>query len=175
MHKPKMGEHVGKRLARMRVRREQGKVHKGMTSGKPDEIGARIATGADNPDLDFLPSRVRRHGLRPLALRELEAAACFCLAVFLTLHDARVAGQEAFFFQNGTKSRLEIRQGLRKTMAYRAGLTGKAAASDGHDDIVLARAVSGHKRLLQDHLKHWPREIRLVILIVHGDLALLRA
>ena len=123
MHKRKMGEHIGKQLARMRVRREQGKFHKGMTSGEPDEIGARIATGADNPDLDFLPSRVRRHGLRPLALRELEATACFSLAVFLALDDTRVAGQEALFLQNGTKSGLEIGQGLRKTMAYSTSLT----------------------------------------------------
>ena len=57
-------------------------------------------------------------------------------------------------------------------MAYRAGLTGKAAASDGHDDIILARPVGGHERLLQDHLKNRPREIRLVILIVDGNLAL---
>ena len=82
-----------------------------MTSGKPDEIGTRVATGADNPDLDFLPSRIRRHGQCPLALRELEAAACFSLAVFLPLDDARVAGQQ-FFVQSGSKSRLVIGQGF---------------------------------------------------------------
>ena len=108
LDEPKMREHVGKRLARMRVGREQGDFHMGMAGGKPNKIGACIAAGADNSNLDFPPSRIRRHGPYPLAFRELEAAARFRLAVFLTLDDARVAGQEAFFFQKGTKCRLVI-------------------------------------------------------------------
>jgi hypothetical protein len=96
----------------VRIRREQRNFHRGMTGRKPDKIGARITTGADNSDLDHLPSRVRRHGSCPLALRKLEAAARFCLAVLLAFDDARIASEEAFFLKDGTKGRLVISQGL---------------------------------------------------------------
>src|SRR3954453_12189832 len=57
------------------------------------------------------------------ALRELEAAAGFLLAVLLALDDARVARQEAFALQGRTQVGLVIGQRLGEAVAHRAGLT----------------------------------------------------
>src|ERR1700732_2189534 len=61
-----------------------------------------------------------------LALRELEAPAGFLLAVFLALDDARVAGQETFFLENGAQIRLVIDKSLGKPGAHGARSAGGA-------------------------------------------------
>src|SRR3954463_5103393 len=71
------------------------------------------------------------------ALRELEAAASFLLAVLLALDDAGVAGQEAFLLEGAAQIRLIMRQRLGEAVAYCAGLAREAAAIDVDDDVVL--------------------------------------
>ena len=57
-----------------------------------------------------------------LALRELEAAAGFLLAVLLALDDAGVAGREAFLLERAAKLRLIVGQRLGEAVTDRAGL-----------------------------------------------------
>ena len=58
-----------------------------------------------------------------LALRELEAAAGFGLAVFLALDGAAVARKEATFLKSWTKVWLKIGKGARNAVAHGTGLT----------------------------------------------------
>src|SRR5258708_6674072 len=63
-----------------------------------------------------------------LPLRELERPPRLGLAVFLALHHAAVAGEEAAALKDAAQLRLEIRQCLGEAMAHRAGLAGQSAA-----------------------------------------------
>src|SRR3954469_22107220 len=85
------------------------------------------------------------------ALRELEAAAGFLLAVLLALDDARVAGEESFLLERRAKLGLEVGERLRDAVAHGARLAREAAACDRHDHVELAGAVRHMQRLLQDH------------------------
>jgi hypothetical protein len=58
-----------------------------------------------------------------LALRELEAAAGFGLAVFLALDGAAVAREEATFLKSWTKVWLKMGKGARNAVAHGTGLT----------------------------------------------------
>ncbi len=75
------------------------------------------------------------------------------------------------FLRTRAQLRLVIGQRLGDAVAHRAGLAGQAAAGDGGDDVVLAVAVGGDDRLLQDHLQHRTGEILGEFLAVDGDAA----
>jgi hypothetical protein len=66
--------------------------------------------------------------LRPSALRELEASACFLAAVFLTLDHSRVTRHEAALLEHAAQIRFIKCERAGNTVAERAGLTGKPAA-----------------------------------------------
>ena len=74
--------------------------------------------------LDF----VRKNRLFDLTLRELEALTRLGLAVFLTLNNAAIAGQEAFRLHSAAQQWLILRQCLSDAMLDRASLTRKATA-----------------------------------------------
>ena len=89
----------------------------------------------------------------------MEATARFGLAVFLTLDDAGIAGQEADFLEFFAKRRLIKRQSLTDPVADRAGLARKAAALDGAYHVEFALAARNVERLIDDHLQYRPGEI----------------
>src|ERR1700751_525239 len=76
------------------------------------------------------PDRKGSKRERLLALGELEAATRFGPAVFLALHDARVARQEAAALEHAAQIGLMAHQRLRQAVTNRAGLTRKPTA--GH-------------------------------------------
>src|SRR4051794_17644771 len=104
------------------------------------------------------------------ALRELEAAAGFLLAVLLALDDARGAGEETFLLERGAKLRLEVGQRLGDAVTPRARLAREPAAGNRHDDVELAGPVCDVQRLLQDHAQHRTREVALHRALVDDDL-----
>src|SRR5208282_3173238 len=106
-----------------------------------------------------------------LALRELEAAARFGLAVFLAFDHPRVAGDEAAALEHSAQLRLVPDQRLGQTMAHRAGLARKAAARNGANHIVLTLAVCGDQRLLDQHAQHRPGKISFHRPSIDDDLA----
>src|SRR6185312_2924134 len=105
------------------------------------------------------------------AFRELEAASCLGLAVFLALDDAAVAGQEALRLQGGTKPRLVIEQRLADAVAHRARLAREPAAGDGAVHVELAEAIDDDEGLVEQHAQHGAREINRAVAAVHRDLA----
>src|SRR6266542_4204932 len=64
------------------------------------------------------------------ALRELERATRFRLAVLLALHHAGVAGEEAAALEHAAQVRLVIGQRLRQAVTHGPRLPGQAAARD---------------------------------------------
>src|SRR5690349_3088678 len=90
-------------------------------------------------------------GARRLALGELERPAGLGTAVLLALDYAGVAGEEAALLEHAAQLRLEMRQRLRQAVAYSASLTGQPAARHRADHVVLAGAVGGDQRLLDQH------------------------
>jgi hypothetical protein len=92
-------------------------------------------------------------GSRELALRELEGAAGFGLAVFLALDDARVAGQEALALDRAAQLGLLAGEAGGDSMADGAGLAGEAAALDGGDHVILAAGVGDVEHLVDDQAK----------------------
>ena len=56
-------------------------------------------------------------------------------------------------------------------MLHGTGLSGQTTALDGRHDIELTFAVGDLERLLQDHLEHGTREIRVHVLAVDDNLA----
>src|ERR1700726_3781863 len=89
--------------------------------------------------------------VQELPLRELEASARFGLAVFLALDHARVAGDEAAALEHATQFRFVSDQRLGYAVAHRTGLAGQSAARHRADHVVLALAVGGDQRLLDQH------------------------
>src|SRR5689334_20562030 len=89
-----------------------------------------------------------------LALRELERPAGLGATVLLALDDARVAGQEATLLQDAAQLRFEVGERLRQAVAYRAGLARQAAAGHRADHVILAIAIGGDQRLLDQHAQH---------------------
>src|SRR4051812_34663379 len=120
---------------------------------------------------DRLRRKTRRREQAKSALGELEAAAGFGFAVLLALDHARVAGEETALLECAAQVRLEVHQRLRNAVAHRAGLTRQSAARNSADDVVLAIAVGGNQRLLDQHAQHRPREIDLDLAGVDDDLA----
>ena len=83
------------------------------------------------PGLSFFPCEEKKAGVSSglfcwmkdrLALRELEAAAGFGLAVFLAFNGAAVTGQEAALFEGRAKVRLKISEGTRNAVTHGTGL-----------------------------------------------------
>ena len=60
---------------------------------------------------------------KPLALRELEAAAGFCLAVFLAFNNAAVAREKPTFFQSWSQVWFKQGKGAGDAVAHGTGLT----------------------------------------------------
>src|SRR5262245_4348675 len=106
-----------------------------------------------------------------LALRELEASSRLGPAVLLALHGAGVAGQEPPLLQHAAKFGLITGKGDRDAVPDGAGLARQSTPSYGADDIVLALALGGNERLLQDHLQNGPREIGGMVLAGDCDSA----
>src|SRR5579883_954968 len=109
--------------------------------------------------------------LEGLALRELEATSRLGAAVFLALDDARVAGEEARLLQRRAQVRLVIGEGAADAVAHRTRLAGEAATGHSGDDVVLAEAIGGGERLVDQHAEDRPREIDLDLAPVDHDLA----
>src|SRR5215212_703300 len=130
----------------------------GTSDGAPDEKG--------RPK----PPLVNQSDSRS-ALRELEAAAGFLLAVLLALDDARVAGQEALLLEGAAQLRLVIGERLREAVAHGAGLAREAAARDRDHDVVLVGPVHELQGLLEDHAQDRTREIDVHRALVHRDRA----
>src|SRR5262249_28086439 len=99
-----------------------------------------------------------------------EASSGFALAVFLALDRARIAGQKPALLQDAAELRLVAGERNGDAVTHSPGLAREPTAADGADDVVLAFALRGDQRLLQDHLQHRTREISGVVLAVDGDL-----
>src|SRR5215831_5677240 len=138
-----MRKHLGERLARLAVGREQADLDSGMTRQQAHEFRARVAAGAENADpksvraLAHRSLQQRKGGCdrrnlpghktdcsRCLALRELEAASRLALAVLLALNDAAVARQETALLEDRAQCRLEMRQRTADAVADGARLAG---------------------------------------------------
>jgi hypothetical protein len=114
---------------RIPARSQQSPEHMAAVSASFDELRRRHCLGLDPPLELFVRTSIgfdtRTDFKSPgdsLALRELEAPAGFLLAVFLALDDARIAGQETFFLENGAQIRLVIDKRLGKAVAHGARL-----------------------------------------------------
>src|ERR1051326_2093405 len=103
------------------------------------------------------------------ALRELEAAASLGAAVFLALHDARIAREEATLLQHWTQIRLIGDERFRDAVAHRACLPRQAAAHHRADGVELSIASGNHQGLAKDHAQHGPSKIDLLFLAVDDD------
>src|ERR1044071_5322371 len=105
------------------------------------------------------------------ALRVLERAPRLRLAVLLALDHAAVRGGDPAALERAAQVRLEVGERLGDAVAHRAGLTRKPAARDRAGHVVLAGAVGGDDRLLDQHAQHRTGEIGLDHARVDDDLA----
>src|SRR5579872_6294885 len=116
-------------------------------------------------------ARVRPLDPGVLPFGELEAAARFGLAVFLALHDAAVAGQEAAMLQEGAQPRLVKGERPADAVPDRTGLARKAAAGHRAPHVELAEPVGDDKRLADQHAQNGPGEIDRAVPPIDLDIA----
>src|SRR5579871_488219 len=103
------------------------------------------------------------------ALRELEAASCLGMPVFLAFDYARIAREETVRLQRCAKSRFVGHKRTADAVANGARLPRKPAALYRHRDVELTIAIGCDQRLAQDHAEHRAREIDLFLFAVDND------
>src|SRR5580765_1191053 len=110
-----------------------------------------------------------------LTFRELESRTSTFLPVFLTLFLTRIACDEARFFERRTQVRIKFHQRTRDAVTDRTGLSGCAAAVDIDEKVKFLNSLRKAKRLTNDHLQRFVREVGVEITLVNRDLAAARA
>ena len=106
-----------------------------------------------------------------LTLGELEAATCTGLTGLLTLNFAGIAGEQAFFFEDGAGSRVNFKKGAGDSVTGSAGLAGGAAAAYVHEDIVFAGVVRENQGLFYKQTARRTGEVLFHRLTIYGDYA----
>lgn len=106
-----------------------------------------------------------------LSFGELESFSGTRLAVFLSLLDAGIPGEETGFFQNRPKLRVVCQKGLGNTVLDGARLTGDTAARDIDVQIELIFFTCNFKRLSDNHLQGRAGKILFDISFVDDDVA----
>lgn len=96
-----------------------------------------------------------------LTLGELRSFTRLFETVFLALLHARIAREEARFFERGTVRGVDVAKRARYAVTYRARLTGRTAAADVDDNVVLACGLRLGERLIDDEPERIEREIIL--------------
>src|SRR5690606_36458594 len=109
-----------------------------------------------------------------LSFRELESRTGAFLTVFLTFFLARVACDQPRFFQCRTQVRVEFHQCTRDAVTNRSGLSGRTAARNVDENVEFRTGFRKAKRLTNDHLQSFVREIRREFTPVDGDAAAAR-
>jgi hypothetical protein len=104
-----------------------------------------------------------------LTLAELEAFAGAGLTVLLTFAHTRIAGQETSGLKRSAQGGVDFEQRTSDAVANSAGLASRTAAFDVHTHVKFADAIGRDQRLLDDHAKHFGREIGFECAAVHGD------
>src|SRR6476646_11595922 len=94
-----------------------------------------------------------------LALRELEAGAGALLAVLLALLHAGIAREETSLLETLAQLHVVELERAGDAVADRAGLAAGTAAVDRHHDVEFVVRLGERKRLLDDHLEHFVREV----------------
>ena len=137
------------RLAGLGIAGQRGDFKGGMVLQQPQQFRAGVTGSAEDDGVDgvdhacfveasFLFVISAKAGMtseikNELAFRELETAAGFGAAVFFTLDNAAVAGQEAAFAQGRAIGCIILVEGAGDAVAHGAGLAGKPAAADSDE------------------------------------------
>lgn len=108
-----------------------------------------------------------------LSLGELRSLARFVQSVLLTLFGSWVAGEVAFLLEDGSV-RLAVCDAERScyAVADSARLSGKAAAADVDEHVILVLGAGGNEGLIDDQLHRIEGEVFLKAALVDDDIAL---